>query len=173
MHPSVRVLESTAVSSGSWCPGASKSNQTQTQSTTCTNLSPNRTAKCLCLLFLWIWRQEIVNHPSELLTLMHAHIKDCRNADTFTGQGIYTLKICMWQFFRKEPEEVQIRHVARNGLQNLVLRPHSFILKLCQTSGGLFTWEVGLFCYLTPAAGCARERALVYGGRILCERLQG
>lgn len=79
----------------------------------------------------------------------------------------------MWQFFKKEPEAVQIRHVARNRLQNLILRPHSFILKLCQTSGVLFVWGFGFFCYLTLAAGCTGQCALVYRGRILCERLQG
>lgn len=160
MHPSVRVPESTAVCSDSWCPGASKPNQTWTQSTTCTNLSSNRSAECLCLLFLWIWRQEIVTHPSELLMLMHTDIKDCRNADTFTGEGNYTLKTYMWQLFQKEPEAVQIRHVARNGLQNLFLRPHSFILKLCQTSGFFFVW--GVWSFLLSNTGCrVREGACV------------
>lgn len=39
--------------------------------------------------------QEIVNHPSELLALMHTDIKDCGNADTFTGEGDYALKMYM------------------------------------------------------------------------------
>lgn len=79
----------------------------------------------------------------------------------------------MWQFFQKEPEAVQIRPVARNRLQNLFLRAHSLILKLCQTSGVLFLWRFGVFCYLTLASGFTRKCALVYRGRILCKRLLG
>jgi len=33
-----------------------------------------------------------------------------------TGEGSYSPKICMWQIFQKEPEAVQVRHVARNRL---------------------------------------------------------
>lgn len=83
---------------------------------------------------------------------MHADTKDCGNADIFTGDGNHKLKMCMWQFFPKELEAVQISHVARNRLQNLVLRHHSFILKSCWTSGILVCLRFGRFCYLILAA---------------------
>lgn len=83
---------------------------------------------------------------------MHADAKDCGNADIFTEEGNHKLKMCMWQFFPKELEAVQISHVARNRLQNLVLRHHSFILKSCWTSGILVCLRFGRFCYLILAA---------------------
>lgn len=139
----------------SWCPGASKPNWTQTQSSAL--YKPKPQPRCKLAVFIVSVDLGARNHQTSLCTPdTNAHryksLQECW--DIFTSEGDYMLRMFMWQFFEKEHEAVQIRHVARNRLPTLFWRPHYFNVSLCQTSRCsvcLGFWSL----LLSPlAAGC-------------------